>query len=91
LHALAASDPRLTLQAIATRDNGADLDQLIPDTAQLRGIECYLCGSPGLIAALKQVLTSRGVTPRQIHRENSNAAVETLNSLRIIPQKRMLW
>jgi predicted ferric reductase len=70
LHALAQSDPRLTLQAIATRDGSADLDRLLPDAAQLRGIECYLCGSPGLIAALKQVLTSRGVAARQIHHEN---------------------
>jgi predicted ferric reductase len=70
LRALAASDPHLTLQAIATRDGVADLDQLLPDASQLRGIECYLCGSPGLVAALKRVLTARGVAARQIHHEN---------------------
>jgi predicted ferric reductase len=34
------------------------------------GIECYLCGPPAMIAAVRQSLRKRGVTPRHIHFEN---------------------
>jgi len=70
LRALAESDPNLTLQAVATGDRGPNLDALLPDAGDLSGVECYLCGPPGLVAALKPALAARGVSARHIHYEN---------------------
>jgi predicted ferric reductase len=70
LRKIAASDPQLTLQAIATGDERPDLEALLPDAAQLAGVACYLCGPPGLVAALKRSLGARGVSAKDIHYEN---------------------
>jgi len=70
LHASAAADPLLSLQAVATGDDLADLDRVLPCAAQLSGVDCYLCGPPGLIEALKPALRARGVTAQHIHYEN---------------------
>jgi len=70
LRAIAASDPQLTLQAIATGDDLPDLDHLLPAAGALSGVECYLCGPPGLVAALQRVLGVRGVAAQHIHFEN---------------------
>ena len=48
----------------------ADLDSLLPVAPALAGIECYLCGPPAMIAAVRLSLRKRGVTPRHIHFEN---------------------
>ena len=69
LKACAAADPRLTLQLEATGDGLPDLKRLLPPAGQLSGVECYLCGPPGLIKALRRVLRGRGVTARQLHSE----------------------
>ena len=70
LRAIAASDPRLSLQAVATGDSLPDLERLLPDARRLSGVECYLCGPPGLVGSLKRVLRARGVAARHIHFEN---------------------
>lgn len=70
LRALAASDQRFTLHAVATGDDLPDLDRLLPDAGQLSGAECYVCGPAGLVVALKSALAARGVTARHVHYEN---------------------
>ncbi|NEW88915.1 oxidoreductase [Rhodopseudomonas sp. WA056] len=70
LRAAASAEPNLTLHCAATGDDLPDLDKLLPDASRLSGIECYLCGPPGLVAALKSVLAARGVAARHVHYEN---------------------
>jgi predicted ferric reductase len=70
LRTIAAADPLLSLRAVATGEGLPDLELLLPPAAQLAGLDCYLCGPPGLIAALKPVLRARGVTAQHIHYEN---------------------
>jgi predicted ferric reductase len=70
LRTIAASDPRLSLQTVATGDALPDLERLLPDARRLSGAECYLCGPPGLVSALKRALRARGVAARHIHFEN---------------------
>ena len=70
LRAIAASDPLLSLQGVATGETLPDLKRLLPDARRLSGTECYLCGPPGLIASLKSALRARGVAARNIHYEN---------------------
>ncbi|RJF77142.1 ferric reductase-like transmembrane domain-containing protein [Rhodopseudomonas palustris] len=70
LRAMAASDPHLTLQPVATGDELPDLGGLLPEAGALMDVECCLCGPPGLIAAAQQALEARGVTARHIHSEN---------------------
>ncbi|MER2626046.1 MAG: hypothetical protein ABTS22_19185 [Accumulibacter sp.] len=70
LRVLADGDPQLSLQALATGSAPADLDSLLPVAPALAGIECYLCGPPAMIAAVRLSLRKRGVTPRHIHFEN---------------------
>ncbi|ABD08984.1 Oxidoreductase FAD/NAD(P)-binding [Rhodopseudomonas palustris HaA2] len=70
LRAIAASDPQLKLQAVATGDDLPDLDRLLPATSELSGVECYLCGPAGLVAALQRALGARGVAAQHIHFEN---------------------
>jgi predicted ferric reductase len=70
LRAIAASDPHFSLHGVATGDELPDLEQILPSASQLSGAECYFCGPPGLIGALKRVLGARGVAARQFHYEN---------------------
>ncbi|MGX7742256.1 ferric reductase-like transmembrane domain-containing protein [Rhodopseudomonas parapalustris] len=70
LREAANSDPNFTLHAVATGDRLPDLDALLPDDSKLSGVECYLCGPQGLVAALTPVLAARGVAARHIHYEN---------------------
>jgi predicted ferric reductase len=70
LRAIAAATPPLSLVAGATGNAPPDLENLLPDARHLAGCECYLCGPPGLVAALKPVLRRRGITARHIHFEN---------------------
>ena len=69
LQALANGDQQLSLKALATGDDAPDLNSLLPDTQGLAHHECYLCGPPGMVAALRKALHNRGVTPHQIHFE----------------------
>jgi predicted ferric reductase len=70
LRALADRDPELILKTMATGIHDPDLAALLPDARQFPPRECYLCGPPGMIAALKQALHERGITARNIHFEN---------------------
>jgi len=70
LQTLAARDPKLSLQAIATGQTIPDLKALLPTADDLAQHECYLCGPPGMVAGLRKALKARGVTPRHIHYEN---------------------
>jgi predicted ferric reductase len=70
LRAIAATSPLLTLHDVATGDALPDLERLVPDARQLAGCECYLCGPPGLVAALKPLLRRHGVVPHHIHFES---------------------
>ncbi len=70
LRAIAASDPLLSLHAVATGDTRQDIQQILPDARRLVGVECYLCAPPGLIVALRAALRAKGVTVGQIHFEN---------------------
>ena len=57
------------MQLEASGDALPDLKQLLPEATRLSGVECYLCGPPGLIKALRIVLRARGVAAHQIHSE----------------------
>ncbi|MGQ9371324.1 ferric reductase-like transmembrane domain-containing protein [Azospirillum sp. ST 5-10] len=70
LRAAAAASPLLTLRDVATGDGLPDLERLLPDAPQLAGRECYLCGPPGLVTALKRLLRHRGVAADHIHYES---------------------
>lgn len=70
LQDLADADPRLTLRAMPIDNAPPDLDALLPDARMLARHECYLCGPPGLIAALKTALRHRDITSPHIHFEN---------------------
>ncbi|SBT05165.1 Ferric reductase domain protein protein transmembrane component domain protein [Candidatus Accumulibacter aalborgensis] len=70
LRALADSDPQLSLQALATGNEPPEVNDLLPDALKLAGIECYLCGPPGMVAAVRKSLRERGIRLRQIHFEN---------------------
>ncbi|WP_300456363.1 ferric reductase-like transmembrane domain-containing protein [Accumulibacter sp.] len=70
IRALAESDRQLTLHALATGNEPPDLAALLPAAPALAGIECYLCGPPAMIDAVRQVLRERGIRPRHIHFEN---------------------
>lgn len=70
LEALAEKNPQLSLRAVATGSEPPDLNSLLPDMQRPAKYECYLCGPPAMIAALKRVLRDRGIAPRHIHFEN---------------------
>ena len=70
LRALAERDPHLSLQALATGNEPSDVNAFLPDAVKLAGVECYLCGPPGMLAAVRQSLHARGIQPRHIHFEN---------------------
>lgn len=70
LRAAAERDPHFSLQALATGKAAPDLERLLPAAKELAGRECYLCGPPGMLAAARRSLDSRGIAPRHIHFEN---------------------
>lgn len=69
LATLAAAQPRLRLQVVATGDDLPDLAPLLPDPAALRTLDCHLCGPPGLLDAAVALLRQRGADPARIHFE----------------------
>lgn len=69
LRTLAAAAPLLSLNAVATGDDLPDLPSILPDSATLSGLHCYLCGPPPLITGIRQVLVERGVKADHIHFE----------------------
>jgi predicted ferric reductase len=70
LRAIAAATPLLSLRTAEFGGELPELERLLPDARSLSGGECYLCGPPGLVAALKSALRRRGITARHIHFEN---------------------
>lgn len=70
IRSLAAIDPNLSFQAIASADNAPDLQVILPDAASLAAYEYYLCGPPGMVIALRLALKTRGISARHIHFEN---------------------
>lgn len=70
LQAIAAQEPGLTLRLQATGDGIPDLRQWLPEAADLVGYECYLCGPPALVAALRPLLEERGLAGRHLHFES---------------------
>jgi predicted ferric reductase len=70
LQALAAADRQLSLYTLATGDEPPNVDLLLAEAgAPAAGLECYLCGPPGMLAAVRQALRRRGISPRHIHFE----------------------
>lgn len=69
LKALADRSPDLALIAQATGAGLPDLAPLVPSTEALVDHECYVCGPPGLVKAVAQLLTARGVPGERIHFE----------------------
>lgn len=69
LEMFARTNPGFTLEAKATGAALPDLANILPTTDRLLGQHCYLCGPPGLIAALSHLLQARGVAPKHIHFE----------------------
>ncbi len=71
LQALAGSDRQLSLYTLATGDEPPNIDLLLAEAGEpMAGQECYLCGPPGMLAAVRQALRRRGISPRHIHFEN---------------------
>jgi len=70
LESLAAAHPGFSLAAVATGDQWPDLAALVPAARDLTGVECWLCGPPGLVGAVGKVLRQRGVTARRLHFES---------------------
>ena len=70
LQTLAAADRLLSLQAHATGDLPPDLASLLPAGRDLASRECYICGPPAMVAAVRRALRRCGVTTRHIHFEN---------------------
>lgn len=70
LQDLARAEPRLTLAAQPTGDALPDWATLLPPTAEDARRHCYLCGPPGLVAALRAELARRGVPAEHIHFES---------------------
>jgi predicted ferric reductase len=70
IRGLAANDPKLSFRAIATGDEAPDPQLFLPDAATLASSDCYLCGPPGMVSALRQALKTRGMGARHIHFEN---------------------
>lgn len=70
LEALARQQSQLKLQIVASDHPPADLATLLPSPPELTGHDCYLCGPPGLVAAARRLLLSRGVAASHLHSES---------------------
>ncbi|GAB3543091.1 ferric reductase-like transmembrane domain-containing protein [Noviherbaspirillum agri] len=66
---IAALQPQLRVQCVATGRGIPDLRTILPDAPQLAGVHCYLCGPAGMVTSARQVLQERGVTPDHVHFE----------------------
>ena len=70
LASLAKDSPGLALQAVAAGTDMPDMNRLLPEFAALANHECYVCGPPGLIAAVSQALLERSIPNERIHFEH---------------------
>ncbi|QID19927.1 oxidoreductase [Nitrogeniibacter mangrovi] len=66
---LADADPDVTLVAHASGDGAPDLAAILPEADALAGVECFLCGPPGLVDAAVALLRARGAADEHIHFE----------------------
>ena len=69
LQNMAHRQPELTLELVASGNAVPDLAMILPNKEELAGMECFLCGPPGLISAVVRMLQNRGVKQRRIHFE----------------------
>lgn len=69
LRAQAEAQPNLMLDCVASGVGVPDLPTIIPAVADLAGLDCSLCGPPGLVTAAVVLLQARGVSPDHIHFE----------------------
>lgn len=70
LNALAEQQALLNFKPVATGDSNPDLASVLPDTGELTGVECYLCGPPFLVESASALLQQRGVKHAKIHFES---------------------
>lgn len=64
-----AATQRLNLTIKDCRDRVPVLSEILPGKRELSGLDCYLCGPPGLVAGAVALLLRRGVPPALIHFE----------------------
>lgn len=69
LRALAATQPKLDLRAVASGEQLPDLPAIVPAAPELAGLDCHLCGPPGLVTSAVALLQARGVPAERIHFE----------------------
>ena len=69
LNELAARQPLLTLNSLATGDDLPDLGGMLPVPDALRGTHCYVCGPSAMVDAAARLLQTRGVDASHIHFE----------------------
>ncbi|MGA9961484.1 MAG: hypothetical protein WBP66_03990, partial [Azonexus sp.] len=69
LQTLAHSYANLSLTARESGTTAPPFLEIIPATSELLGLNCYLCGPPGLVASAVDYLLAQGVPGRQIHFE----------------------
>lgn len=49
--------------------NAPELSELLPKSSELRGLDCFLCGPPGLVTAAVALVLGQGVAAEHIHFE----------------------
>lgn len=69
LEALAGNCPLLHIECIETGADNPDLEALLPAPADLRGVECHICGPAPMAMSAAVHLRRRGVAPERIHFE----------------------
>ena len=66
---VAMSQPQLEIECLATGENIPDLRKILPTAVELAGLNCFLCGPPGLVTSARHILLERGVKPDRLHFE----------------------
>ncbi len=69
LNTVADRTPLVTVTSYRTGNALPDLPAILPQAAALVGLDCTLCGPPGLVDAAIAQLRERGVAPEHIHFE----------------------
>lgn len=69
LLAFTKAQPKFNLTAKECGAQALELSQVLPKASELKGLDCYLCGPPGLVTAAVGFLLGQGVTAEHIHFE----------------------
>lgn len=69
LLAFAKAQPKFNLTAKDSGTNAPELSELLPKSSELRGLDCFLCGPPGLVTAAVALVLGQGVAAEHIHFE----------------------